>query len=160
MNGAMQRLELEEEGRSLDEGQQSNKANLSSERDTSSCEKEGDLMTVSQSSSQNSKQSRRVSFGQSLALEDLKTPGNLKSSVGSSLPSTDPDDASYCSDQDLRDSTSKVFTWNYLDGSGRLSSHVDTAWTVDGTEVGRDLMEFRDRVVRENGALTKPYEKL
>ncbi|KAF9418274.1 hypothetical protein BGZ76_004431 [Entomortierella beljakovae] len=133
--------------------------------------------TALQSNSQNSKQSRRVSFGRNLTLEDLKTPGNsspndgdvrnnlmpknLQSSVGSSLPSTDdPDDASYCTDQDLRESTSKLFTWNYLEGSGRLDSHVDNAWMINDIEVGRDLMDFRDRVVQENGGLTKPYEKL
>ncbi|KAI8601222.1 hypothetical protein EDD21DRAFT_415123 [Dissophora ornata] len=87
-------------------------------------------------------------------------PGNLQSSIGSSLPSTDPDDASYCTDQDLRESTSKLFTWNYLEGGGRLDSHVDNAWIIDDIVVGRDLMDFRDRVVQENGGLTGPYEKL
>ncbi|KAF9086308.1 hypothetical protein BGX27_003225 [Mortierella sp. AM989] len=111
---------------------------------------------------------------QSLALEDLLTPGyspkndvedkqvpeSLHSSVDSSLASTDPNDSSFRTDQDLRESTSKLFTWNYLDGRGRLDSCVDNAWVVNGIEAGRDLMGFRDRVVRENGGLTGPYEKL
>ncbi|KAF9578354.1 hypothetical protein BGW38_005888, partial [Lunasporangiospora selenospora] len=126
--------------------------------------------------SQNPKQSKRVSYGRDLSLADLITPGysspkngymrnkpmagNLQSSVGSSLPSTDKDDTSYCTDQDLRESTSKVYTWNYLEGNGRLDSRVDTAWKINDIDVGGDLMDFRDRVVQENGGATEPHEKL
>ncbi|KAF9578190.1 hypothetical protein BGW38_006145 [Lunasporangiospora selenospora] len=126
-------------------------------------------------SSQNPKQPRRVSFGRNLSLEDSTPgysspkdgdvrdkpiPGSLQSSIGSSLPSTDKDDASYCTDQDLRESISKIYTWNYFEGNGRIDSHVDTAWIINDTDVGHDLMDFRDRVVQENGGLTEPHEKL
>jgi hypothetical protein len=87
-------------------------------------------------------------------------PGSLQRSVGSSLPSTDKDDTSYCTNQDLRESTSKIYTWNYLEGSGRLDSRVDTAWIINDIDVGGDLMDFRDRVVQENGGATEPHEKL
>ncbi|KAF9095577.1 hypothetical protein BGX27_001255, partial [Mortierella sp. AM989] len=123
---------------------------------------------------------KRVSFGRSLTLTDLGTPGcsspssnadecnipnkakpeNLGSSVSSSLPSTDPSDTSYTTDQDLRLSTSRVYTWNYLEGSGRRDSHVDGPWIINEIEVGRDLMDFRDCIIQNNGGLTEPHEKL
>ncbi|KAG0008581.1 hypothetical protein BGZ80_003284, partial [Entomortierella chlamydospora] len=53
-----------------------------------------------------------------------------------------------------------IETTNPRAGNGRLDSHVDNAWVINNVEVGRGLMNFRDDVVRENGAMTKPYEKL
>ncbi|KAF9925601.1 hypothetical protein FBU30_004654 [Linnemannia zychae] len=125
-----------------------------------------------QSSQSFSKQSRRVSFGQTVVKGDSlgvlsKISKNLdgseedrRSSFGSSLLSTDPDDANYVSRQDQQEPTAKLYTWDYLVGSGRVDSRVDNLWIIDGEEVGRDLMEFRDRVVLENGGLTDSHEKL
>ncbi|KAF9427754.1 hypothetical protein BGZ76_002206 [Entomortierella beljakovae] len=91
---------------------------------------------------------------------DKLMPGNLQSSVSSSLPSTDPDDTSYYTDQDLRESTTNIYTWNYLHGRGRLDSNVDSGWIINDIDVGRDLMDFKDRVVQVNGGLTETHEKL
>ncbi|ORZ27993.1 hypothetical protein BCR41DRAFT_392451 [Lobosporangium transversale] len=84
-------------------------------------------------------------------------PGNLQSSVASP---TDPDDTSYSTDQSLRGSTSKLYTWNILEGSERLKPHVDTSWIINDMGVGHDLIDFRGCVVQEDGGLTEPYEKL
>ncbi|KAF9424154.1 hypothetical protein BGZ76_003551, partial [Entomortierella beljakovae] len=135
-----------------------------------SCDQFDEDNSTLQSTSQNPKQSRRGEKSEFLLVGALRwkiipgysppkdgevhdklMPGNLKSSADSSLPSTDPDDVSYYTDQELLKSTSKLFTWNYLEGSGRLDSHVDNAWIINDKEVGHDLMEFRDRVVQENG---------
>ncbi|KAF9577674.1 hypothetical protein BGW38_006971, partial [Lunasporangiospora selenospora] len=83
-----------------------------------------------------------------------------RSSFVSSLLSTNPDDESYISSQDQQEPTAKLYTWDYLVGSGRVCSRVDSLWVIDGEEVGRDLMEFRDRVVLENGGLADPHEQL
>ncbi|KAF9090898.1 hypothetical protein BGX27_002135 [Mortierella sp. AM989] len=80
--------------------------------------------------------------------------------MSSSLPPTDPDDSTFHTDQEFRESTSRISTWDYLDGSGRVDSRVDKSWIISGMEVGKDRMDFRDRVVQENGGLTGPFEKL
>ncbi|KAF9406256.1 hypothetical protein BGZ94_003184, partial [Podila epigama] len=79
--------------------------------------------------------------------------------LGFDLPSSDPADISFSVEDDI-ESTTKMYAWNYLEGSGRHDSNVDETWTYNNTEVGRDLMEFRDHVVQENGGLTAPHEKL
>ncbi|KAF9896018.1 hypothetical protein BX616_008309, partial [Lobosporangium transversale] len=83
-----------------------------------------------------------------------------RSSFGSSLLSTDLDDARYVSSQDQQEPKAKLYIWDYLVGSGRADSRVDNLWVIGEEEVGRDLMEFRDRVLLENGRLTDPHEKL
>ncbi|KAG0353695.1 hypothetical protein BGZ54_002092 [Gamsiella multidivaricata] len=131
------------------------------------------------STGQNHGQSRRISSGSSLTLEDLNPPGysspndgteadlrdmvspaNSQLSLGLNLPSTDPYDPNFFTDQDLYESTTKFYTWNYLEGSGRHDSNVDSAWIYNDVEIGGDLMDFRDRVIKENGGLTEPHEKL
>ncbi|KAF9994778.1 hypothetical protein BGZ79_000418 [Entomortierella chlamydospora] len=123
---------------------------------------------------------KRVSFGRSLTMADLNPPGcslptkdsnegdvcskpisrSLRSSISSNLPSTDPGDTSFRTDQDLHVSTSKIYTWDYLEGDGRRDSHVDSPWIINEIEVGRDLMDFRDGIIQENGMLSDPHEKL
>lgn len=110
---------------------------------------------------------RRVSFGRRLTLSDLNPPGytspsglrNLVKST-SSRPSTDTNDPDYHTDQDLHESTTRYYAWSYLEGNGRHDSNVESAWIFNDTEVGQDLMDFRDRVIQENGGLTEPHEKL
>ncbi|KAF9198111.1 hypothetical protein BGZ49_001177 [Haplosporangium sp. Z 27] len=60
------------------------------------------------------------------------------------------------SDEDLPRQSSQSIS----NQSRRVDSRVDNLWVIDGEEIGRDLMEFRDRVVSENGGLTDPHEKL
>ncbi|KAF9343636.1 hypothetical protein BGX26_005432, partial [Mortierella sp. AD094] len=119
------------------------------------------------------------SFGCSLTLEDLNppryhspnggsegdlrkatTPTNSEPLLDASLLSSDPNDLSFHSNQDLCKSTSKMYSWNYLEGNGRHDSNVDSTWIHKDIEVGRDLMSARNRAVLENGGLTEPYEKL
>ncbi|ORZ10013.1 hypothetical protein BCR41DRAFT_398554 [Lobosporangium transversale] len=104
----------------------------------------------------------------SLKIDSKAVPGvdldgseeDRRSSFGSRLLSTDPDDARYVSSQDQQEPKAKLYTWDYLVGSGRADSRVDNLWAIGGEEVGRDLMELRDRVVLENGVLTDPHEEL
>ena len=62
--------------------------------------------------------------------------------------------------EDLNQSTSRLYTWNFLDGPGRVDYDVDSHWVYNGIEVGGDLMACRNRIVENNGGLTEPYEKL
>ncbi|KAG0339834.1 hypothetical protein BG000_001231 [Podila horticola] len=80
--------------------------------------------------------------------------------LGSDLPSTDPADMSFVDQEDLNQSTSRLYTWNFLDGPGRVDSDVDSHWVCNEIEVGGDLMACRNRIVENNGGLTEPYEKL
>ncbi|KAF9323776.1 hypothetical protein BG006_001161 [Podila minutissima] len=80
--------------------------------------------------------------------------------LGSDLPSTDPADMSFVDQGDLNQSTSRLYTWNFLDGPGRVDSDVDSHWVYNEIEVGGDLMACRNRIVENNGGLTEPYEKL
>ncbi|KAF9083591.1 hypothetical protein BGX27_004050, partial [Mortierella sp. AM989] len=99
-------------------------------------------------------------------LRRMDVPGNTGDATMSTnwlnmdlLPS-DPNDQDFLSEQDLYESTSRMYAWNFLEGSGRHDSNVDTTWTYNNVEVGRDLMDFRDRVVENNGGLVHPYEML
>ncbi|KAG0077695.1 hypothetical protein BGZ92_001820 [Podila epicladia] len=80
--------------------------------------------------------------------------------LGSDLPSTDPADMNFVDQEDLNQSTSRLYTWNFLDGPGRMDSDVDSHWMYNEIEVGGDLMACRNRIVENNGGLTEPYEKL
>ncbi|KAF9346382.1 hypothetical protein BGX26_002123, partial [Mortierella sp. AD094] len=136
------------------------------------------LSTSISTRAQKAGRSKKIaSTGPSLTLEDFYLPkysspddgsqGDSRDAVinpqlllGSNLPSTDPDDLNFFTGQDLLDSTTKIYSWNYLERSGRHDSNVDSAWIHNNTEVGRDLIDFRDRVIQENGGLTEPHEKL
>ncbi|KAF9357897.1 hypothetical protein BGX34_009152 [Mortierella sp. NVP85] len=83
------------------------------------------------SAGMNHKQLRRISFGRTLRIDDC-----------------------------LDESTSRIYTWDYLKGNGRRDSNVSTAWRHNGVDISNDLMEFRDRVVQENGGLNHPHQKL
>ncbi|KAF8923766.1 hypothetical protein BGZ58_002577, partial [Dissophora ornata] len=131
------------------------------------------------SAGQNHRQLRRISFGRSLTIEDLSPPGYSPSSDGSrdnplqvtaptcpkllidaDLPSSDPGDSSFSSSRGLHESTSRVYSWNYLEGNGRLDSSVNSAWRYNDFDISRDLMDFRHRVIQENGGLNHPHQKL
>ncbi|KAF9415351.1 hypothetical protein BGZ76_004806, partial [Entomortierella beljakovae] len=96
-----------------------------------------------------------ISFGRSLILQDL-----AHTSSDSLRESDNSGDLSFSSSQDLYQSTSKLYTWNYLDGSGQLDSDVDTVWSYNGVNISHDLMEFRRRVIENNGGLSSPHQKL
>ncbi|KAG0361990.1 hypothetical protein BGZ54_008831 [Gamsiella multidivaricata] len=80
--------------------------------------------------------------------------------LGSDLPSTDPADMNFVDQEDLNQSTSRLYSWNFLDGSGRLDSDVDSNWVHNEIDIGGDLMACRNRIVENNGGLTEPFEKL
>ncbi|KAG0069666.1 hypothetical protein BGZ90_000128 [Linnemannia elongata] len=80
--------------------------------------------------------------------------------LGTDLLSTDPADLNFVDIEDLKLSTSRLYTWDFLDGPGRLNSDVDNFWVCNGIEVGGDLMACRRRIVENNGGLTEPYEML
>ncbi|KAG0282856.1 hypothetical protein BGZ97_008801, partial [Linnemannia gamsii] len=122
----------------------------------------------------------RVSLGRAPALEDLpdhhgaaptaddfySTPGSTppiyssRQYLGTDLLSSDPADLNFMDNEDLKLSTSRLYTWDFLDGPGRVDSDVDNFWVCNGIEVGSDLMACRNRTVENNGGLTEPYEKL
>ncbi|KAF9118220.1 hypothetical protein BGW39_001375 [Mortierella sp. 14UC] len=132
------------------------------------------------STEKNQGQSRRVSFGRVLTVEDLSdhhgaaptaddfysTPGSTppfyspRQYLGADLLSSDPADLSFVDNEDLKLSTSRLYTWDCLDGPGRVDSDVDNFWVCNGIEVGGDLMACRSRIVENNGGLAEPYEKL
>jgi len=78
----------------------------------------------------------------------------------SDLPSSDPADMNFLDQEGLNLSTSRMYTWNYLDGPGRADSDVDSPWVYNQIDVGGHLMACRNRIVENNGGLTEPYEKL
>ncbi|KAF9932917.1 hypothetical protein BGZ65_004275, partial [Modicella reniformis] len=129
------------------------------------------------STGQKQGQSRRVSFGISLTLDDLSTrlepsvddddPSKITppiyspaSSLRTEIASTDPGDTSFVDQGDPTQSTSRLYSWNFLDGEGRVDSDVDSHWKHNGTVIGADLMRFRTRTVENNGGLTDAYQKL
>ncbi|KAF9536885.1 hypothetical protein EC957_009496, partial [Mortierella hygrophila] len=133
------------------------------------------------SSKQKHRESRRVSFGRSLTLEDLSrqepplrtethdyppdtTPPiySPRSSLGTDLPSTSTDlaDSDFVDQGDPVQSTSRLYSWNFMDGQGRVDSNVDRYWEHNGTVIGTDLMRFRTRTVENNGGFTKAHQKL
>ncbi|KAI8595475.1 hypothetical protein EDD21DRAFT_39071 [Dissophora ornata] len=128
------------------------------------------------STGRNQGQPRRVSFGRDLTVKDLSehhatddayfTSGSTppiyspRCFLGEDLPSSDPADMNFVDNSDLNLSTSRLYTWNFLDGPGRVDSDVDKYWVCNGIEVGGDLMAFRNRIVENNGGFTEPYEKL
>ncbi|KAG0318875.1 hypothetical protein BGZ99_005391 [Dissophora globulifera] len=105
-----------------------------------------------------------LSSGRGLKLQDLIPPGyslsDDKRLLDTNLPSSDPQDPDYYSELDLYESTTRVYDWNHLEGDGRHDSKVDIAWIQNNVEIGRDLMDFRDRVIQNNGGLEEPHEKL
>ncbi|GJJ74342.1 hypothetical protein EMPS_06700 [Entomortierella parvispora] len=140
------------------------------------------------STDKNRSQSTGISFGHSLTMDDLNLPRYLSpnnenhSDIGNvatltdqplnqqplfnlDLPSCDPNDPDFLSDQDLYDSTSGLYAWNFLEGDGRHDSNVESTWTysnvdIGPVDIGPDLMYFRDQVLENNGSLAEPYEKL
>ncbi|KAF9999636.1 hypothetical protein BGZ65_005038, partial [Modicella reniformis] len=118
-----------------------------------------------------------VSFGRSLTIDDFHPPGYSSSDgsrdnqlqatvptcpklIDADLSSSDPGDSSFSSSQGLYESTSRVYTWNYLVGNGRPDSNVSSAWRYNDVDISRDLMDFRDRVIQENSGLNHPHQKL
>ncbi|KAF9925383.1 hypothetical protein BGZ67_008709, partial [Mortierella alpina] len=91
------------------------------------------------------------------ATPPLYSPRNI---LGPDLPSSDPADPDFQEDWGLELSTSRLYTWDYLHGPGRVDSGVESHWVCNGVEVGRDLLSFRDRIVDNNGGICDPYEML
>ncbi|KAF9980852.1 hypothetical protein BGZ75_007894 [Mortierella antarctica] len=91
------------------------------------------------------------------ATPPLYSPRNI---LGPDLPSSDPADPDFQEDWGLDLSTSRLYTWDYLHGPGRVDSGVESHWVCNGVEVGRDLLSFRDRIVDNNGGICDPYEML
>ncbi|KAG0296761.1 hypothetical protein BGZ96_008621 [Linnemannia gamsii] len=79
--------------------------------------------------------------------------------LGVDLLSSDPVDVSF-DFEDPSPSPTMVYAWNFLEGNGRIDSHVDNPWIHNGVNIGHDLMDFRRRVVEDNGGLADPHEKL
>ncbi|KAF9083726.1 hypothetical protein BGX29_002936, partial [Mortierella sp. GBA35] len=75
------------------------------------------------------------------------------------LLSSDPADVSFAT-EDPSPSPTKLYSWNFLEGNGRIDSSVDDPWIWSDVNVGHDLMDFRRRVIENNGGLTDPHEKL
>jgi hypothetical protein len=69
-------------------------------------------------------------------------------------------DANFVDQGYINRSPSIFYTWDYLDGPGRVDSGVDSPWVYNDIEVGDDLMEFRSLIVENNGGLSEPHEKL
>ncbi|KAF9536618.1 hypothetical protein EC957_010309, partial [Mortierella hygrophila] len=90
------------------------------------------------------------------------TPPSYSSRIllGPDLPSSDPVDANFVDQSYLNLSPSIFYTWDYLDGPGRVDSGVDSPWVYNDIEVGDDLMAFRSLIVENNGGLSEPHEKL
>ncbi|KAF9933661.1 hypothetical protein FBU30_004904 [Linnemannia zychae] len=123
--------------------------------------------------------SRRVSFGRNLTLADLssredspsKSNNNINpprtslaidssiSLLGASLPSSTAS-SSFIYQSDSSRSVSKFYSWDYLDGPGRIDSNVETPWVYNEIAVGAALMRFRRKVVENNGGYTEAHEKL
>ncbi|KAF9089120.1 hypothetical protein BGX27_002551, partial [Mortierella sp. AM989] len=112
----------------------------------------------------NHKQSRRRYSSSSDGRKDnppqAAPPSCPKILIDADLPSSDPGDSSFSSSRGLYESTSRVYSWNYLEGNGRLDSSVNSAWRHNDVDISRDLMDFRQRVVQENGGLNHPHQKL
>ncbi|KAG0301730.1 hypothetical protein BGZ98_008096, partial [Dissophora globulifera] len=86
---------------------------------------------------------------------------SLRELLETFLPTADPAGLDFVSFEDLRQSASKLFFWDYLDGPGRIDSLVDEMWvTYHRVEVSGDLMAFHNRVIENNGAIAEPLEKL
>ena len=105
--------------------------------------------------------------GAALTADDFySTPGSTppiyssRRYLGTDLLSSDPADLTFVDDEDLKLSTSRLYTWDFLDGPGRVDSDVDSFWMCNGIEVGGDLMACRNRIVEINGGLTASYENL
>ncbi|KAF9301824.1 hypothetical protein BGZ74_006226 [Mortierella antarctica] len=79
----------------------------------------------------------RLSSGCSLLLDDY-------------LLSSDPADMSFMDQEDLNQSTSRLYTWDFLDGAGRVDSEVDNHWVYNEIKVGGDLMDDEDAVIPNN----------
>ncbi|KAF9204637.1 hypothetical protein BGZ49_005069 [Haplosporangium sp. Z 27] len=83
--------------------------------------------------------------------------GGLIEEVRSNVESTK---STFVDQGDPAQSISKLYTWNYLSGDGRVDSNVDFYWTYNGKSIGDYLMKFRVRTVQNNGGLTEPCQKL
>jgi len=79
--------------------------------------------------------------------------------LNGNLLSSDPADVSFTF-KDPCLSPTKLYSWNFLEGNGRIDSSVDDPWIWSDVNVGRDLMDFRRRVIENNGGLADSYEKL
>ncbi|KAF9345389.1 hypothetical protein BGX26_003173 [Mortierella sp. AD094] len=118
----------------------------------------------------------KISTGRSLTLEDLSphqepslraddgdcTPPiySPMSSLGPNLPSSDPADSSFVYQGDPAQSTTRLYSWDFLDGPGRVDSDVDSPWVYNGTAIGAALMKFRRRTIENNGGYTETHQKL
>jgi len=89
-----------------------------------------------------------------------RPPAYLKLLVDQDMPSSDPGDTSFSSSQGLYQSTSRIYSWNFLEGHGKLDSSVECVWIYNGVDISCDLMDFRSRVIQENGGLNYPHRKL
>ncbi|KAK3845405.1 MAG: hypothetical protein J3R72DRAFT_29278 [Linnemannia gamsii] len=138
------------------------------------------LLASGHSTAQDPGQSRRVSFGRNLTPDDISShqgspskadDGNCPSDVtppiyspqcspGSNLLSDDPADSSFVDQDDPAQSTTRLYSWNFLDGRGRVDSDVDSYWVCNGTAIGAELMRFRRWTVENNGGFTKARQKL
>ncbi|ORZ21715.1 hypothetical protein BCR41DRAFT_349918 [Lobosporangium transversale] len=85
---------------------------------------------------------RRVSFGSTVSTTTT-TSGSLYSYHGSETSSE-----------------SDMYVYHFLGGSGREDSILETSWTYNGVDISKDLMTFRDRIVRENYGISRPHEML
>ncbi|KAF9896433.1 hypothetical protein BX616_007466, partial [Lobosporangium transversale] len=85
---------------------------------------------------------RRVSFGSTVSTTTT-TSGSLYSYHGSETSSE-----------------SDRYVYHFLGGSGREDSILETSWMYNGVDISKDLMTFRDRIVRENYGISRPHEML
>ncbi|KAF9399609.1 hypothetical protein BGZ94_005684 [Podila epigama] len=76
------------------------------------------------------------------------------------LLQSDPTDLSFVDQIDSSHSQSRFYSWDFMNGPGRVDSNVEHLWTHNGICIGRDLMAFRNLVVENNGGLNEPHEKL
>ncbi|KAG0379434.1 hypothetical protein BGX24_000390 [Mortierella sp. AD032] len=138
------------------------------------------LLASGHSTAQDPVQSKRASFGRNLTLDDISShqgspskadDGNCPSdvtppiyyprcSLGSNLLSDDPAVSSFVDQDDPAQSTTRLYSWNFLDGRGRVDSNVDSYWVCNGTAIGAELMRFRRWTVENNGGFTKARQKL
>ncbi|KAG0354841.1 hypothetical protein BG005_006171 [Podila minutissima] len=77
----------------------------------------------------------RLSSGCSLLLDDY-------------LLSSDPADMSFMDQEDLNQSTSRLYTWDFLDGAGRVDSEVDNHWVYNEIKDDEDAVIPNDTLHR------------
>ncbi|KAF9111728.1 hypothetical protein BGX27_004516, partial [Mortierella sp. AM989] len=68
--------------------------------------------------------------------------------------------SSFIYQSDPATSISKLYSWDYLDGPGRVDSNVDTPCVYNEIALSAALMKFRRRIIGNNGGYTEAHEKL